>query len=109
MVAYDPRRPVDPARSLTPATRDALREAVRAQWQNPDSMTETLASVIRRAATEARARGVRPEDLIVDIKATEDSVADESRIAARTRHRVREWIVAACIRAYFETDGDGRR
>lgn len=109
MVAYDPHRPRDPARSLSPALRDALREALRTQWQNPEAMSEQLASVVQQIAREARTRGIRPEELIVDIKATEDALAEESRIVSRTRHRVREWIVAVCVRAYFEEDADGPR
>ena len=104
MVAYDPRRPIDPARSLPPALRDALRAALRAQWQAPEAMSESLVTVVQEIAREARARGIRPEELIIDIKATEDGLADESKIAARTRHRVREWIVAACVKSYFGSE-----
>jgi hypothetical protein len=101
MVAYDPRRPVDPARSLTPATRAALRDALLAQWRSDAELTPVLREVIRTVAVEARDRGTRPEELIVDIKVLEDSLAEESKIAARTRARVREWVVAACVKAYF--------
>ena len=104
MVAYDPRRPVDPARSLTPATRAALRDALLAQWRSDGELSPALRDVIATVATEARDRGVRPEELIVDIKVLEDSLAVESRIAARTRARVREWIVAACVKAYFAVE-----
>jgi hypothetical protein len=101
MVAYDPRRPVDPARSLTPATRDALRSALAAQWRAPDALLPALRDVLLVAAQEARARGVRPEELIIEIKDLESRVGDDSRIAARTRARVREWIVTTCVKAYF--------
>lgn len=101
MVAYDPRRPPDPSRSLTPATREALRAALLTQWKSPDGLAPGLHEVIRTVAAEARDRGIRPEELIIDLKALEDGVAEESKIAARTRARVREWIVAACVKAYF--------
>lgn len=104
MVAYDPRRPADPARSLTPELRDAFREALHAQWRSPDAMSDALTEVVRRVAGEARARGVRPEELIIDIKGAADMLAEESQIASRTRHRVREWIVSACVKAYFSDD-----
>lgn len=101
MVAYDPRRPVDPAPSLTPATRAALHDALIAQWREPEELIPALRDVLHVVAQEARTRGVRPEELIIDLKTLEESVAMQSKIAARTRHRVREWIVATCVKSYF--------
>lgn len=101
MVAYDPRRPAAPARSLTPATREMLRRALLRQWQSAEEPVPELQEVVAVVAAEARDRGVRPEELIIEIKFVEEGLAEQSRIAARTRARVREWIVTACVKAYF--------
>lgn len=108
MVAYDSRRTPDPSRSLSPEALERLTRALQAtslaehpSATAPDAdgdVTAALASV----ATEARERGLRPEELIIVIKQLEDLLTPPEAVGgADARRRVRERIVSACLRAYF--------
>ncbi|HEX2717865.1 MAG TPA: hypothetical protein VHM67_09320 [Gemmatimonadaceae bacterium] len=102
MVAYDARQPPDPARPLTPELRARLRDAVLAQWRVPDRELVELGDTLRAVADDARARGLRAEDLIIALHEIQLDVSIvEGRLMPEKRDRVHTWLVRACLRAYF--------
>ena len=102
MVAYDARQPPDPARPLTPELRARLRDAVLAQWRNPDHELVELGETLRAVAVDARDRGLRAEDLIIALHEIQLEMAiAQGRLIPEKRDRVHTWLVRACLRAYF--------
>ena len=102
MVAYDTRQPPDPARPLTPELRARLRDAVLAQWRVPDRELVELGDTLRAVTDDARARGLRAEDLIIALHEIQlDISIVEVRLMPDKRDRVHTWLVRACLRAYF--------
>ena len=103
MVAYDPRRWPDADGRLRDETIDALRAAIAAQRTKGRQPTPELTSAIERAAHDARERGIRPEMLLVQLKL----VAEEAGVIPviggpdEGAHALREWLVTACVNAYF--------
>lgn len=111
MVAYDSCRDPDPARALSRRTVDGLREALLAQWRAPDAPQDELRAALAAAAREARQRSLRPEELIIALKALQGELAEQQATPVReaVRRQVHEWMVTACIEAYFGDDeGAGR-
>jgi hypothetical protein len=104
MVAYDARRPPDRSDLLRPETIEALRIALVDQRTQGTEPTPLLYSAIRSAAVEARERELFPEVLIYQLK----QLADDAQLAPVSHvegpRSVREWMVGACLRAYFESD-----
>jgi hypothetical protein len=107
MVAYNPRSPRDESRSLSPAVAAQLRDAVTARWIKPASFDSALGAALAAAADEARARGLRPEELLLALKAIEEDVALTLDVAStQDRDRFKIWLVAACMRAYFDVPSE---
>jgi hypothetical protein len=102
MTAFDARLPRDPARPLTPEIRGQLRAAVLAQWRAPERELPELAEALQAVAIDARARGLRPEDLIIALHEVQFEIGTvEARLPTDVRDRVHTWLVRACMRAYF--------
>ena len=102
MIAFDARQPPDAARPLPSDTRARLRAAVLAQWRAPERELGELGEALRAVATDARAHGLRPEDVIIALHEVQFEVAAaEGRLPREVRDRVHTWLVRACMRAYF--------
>ena len=104
MVPQDSRQPPSP-RSLSPETAEALRVAIADGWRAGQESQARLHDVLVRAAREAHDQGLRPEELIVALKHVEEDVMGQPGTLRSTdvdaRRRFREWMVSACVRAYF--------
>jgi hypothetical protein len=107
MVAYDPRRWPDANRRLRDETIDALREAIKAQREKGREPLPELEAAILMAAKDARDRSIQPEVLLVQLKLVAEEAGvfpamglDEGVTA------LREWLVSACVRAYFGNEGE---
>ncbi|MGQ0714756.1 MAG: hypothetical protein ACT4PJ_13655 [Gemmatimonadaceae bacterium] len=87
-------------RPLSASTVEHLRKAIQDRRQNPAG-DDALQSALQLVASEARERALRPEELLVVLKQIIDESAAARGSSAEDR-RLREWIVTACIRAYFE-------
>jgi FAD/FMN-containing dehydrogenase len=103
MVAYDSRRVPDPSYVLCPETIDALRAALRVQRQAGVEPVDELRVAIRTAGTEARERLLPAEALLIQLK----RLADEAGVQLpdpqeHSRTHVREWMVRALLRAYWD-------
>lgn len=108
MVAYDPRLPRDDNRMLSPEVAQELRMALAARWTDPEAYENGLAAALAAAAQEARARGMRPEELLLALKAIEVEVAETLKVAdTQDRDRFRFWLVGACMRAFFTETQSG--
>ena len=103
MVAYNPRSPRDDNRSLSPDVAARLRSALTAHWSSQSQRDDAgLATALTSAAKDARALGMRPEELLLALKAIEEAVAKTlGVIDTQDRDRFRIWLVGACMRAFF--------
>jgi len=107
MVAYDSRRVPDPEHMLRPETIGALRAALAEQRGVGAEPVTSLSEAIRAASREARERHLPPEALLIQLKSLADEVGlppvPSSQDRAK-RRAVREWMVTACLRAYWEDE-----
>ena len=112
MVPQGSHLPPDGARSLSPETLDELRAVIVARWSGVDGADARLAEVLGRAAGEARARSIQPEELLVTLRLLEEEImarpGDLRGADPDARRRFREWLVQSCLRAYFARE-DGAR
>ena len=105
MVAYNPRSPRDDSRSLSTDVTAQLRSALGAHWAEAEGHDAELTAALNAAAQEARTRGLRPEDLLLAMKAIEEEVAVTLEVDnTQDRDRFRMWLVGACMRAFFAED-----
>jgi hypothetical protein len=105
MVAYNPRSPDDERRSLTRDVATQLRSALTARWTQPSGFDAVLGIALSAAADDARARGLRPEELLLALKAIEQDVAMTLDVEdTQDRDRFRIWLVGACMRAFFSDE-----
>jgi hypothetical protein len=116
MIAHDSRGMLEDARGLSAPTAKRLREAIAARWRadegpEADLVTRRLGEALVDAAAEARRRSLRPEELVLAIKALEGEVAGAAAgtfAGSRAiptpgeRQALRAWLVTVCIRAYFD-------
>jgi hypothetical protein len=108
MVAYNPRSPRDDNRSLSPDVAAQLRSALGAHWAETEGYEAALATALNAVAQDGRARGLRPEELLLAMKAVEEEVAVSLRVSeTQDRDRFRMWLVGACMRAFFAEGGKG--
>lgn len=104
MVAYDPKRP---STTLSDATRDRLRAAITIALTQPaDRVRELdraeLGASIQAGAQEARARSMRPEELIIELKGVlASAVREHPARSVADEQRLREWMVTTCLKAYY--------
>lgn len=111
MVAYDARRTPDPHRVLSPETAERLRHAIAQHWAaGTESDLAPLRDALRAVAAEARARQLRPEEVLVALRdVAAEAAGGQNSIAAAdddTRWRFRTWLVSNCLAAYYETPRD---
>lgn len=105
MVAYNPRLPDDERPTLPPAVAAELHAALVARWKEPEAFDALLESALSAAARDAKARGLRPEELLLALKKSEQDVANTLDVGdTQDRDRFRIWLVGACMRAFFATD-----
>lgn len=79
-----------------------LRHAISAQLRDPSTPDGELRAALEEVAGEARARSIRPEELIVALKAVlADAAAVRFPPSPDEQRRVQEWLVTTCIQAYF--------
>jgi hypothetical protein len=107
MIAHDPRGTPEDARSLSAAVAQRVRRAIEARWlavtdADVNRTTEAVAAALEDAAREAHDRHLRPEELVLAIKALENEVgATRGALAHADRRALRARLVTACIHAYF--------
>src|SRR6476620_11758564 len=103
MVAYDSRPVPDPSQALSRQTVDALRAALLAQRAMGVEPIDQLRSAIRIAGAEARERSLPAEALLIQLKQlTEEAGLQHADPDRRSRTHVREWMVRALLRAYWD-------
>jgi hypothetical protein len=105
MVAHDPRRWPDKERRLRDETIDALRAAITAQRAQGRTPSAELEAAIQSAARDARERAITPETLLVQLKLVAEEAGVIPSIGVdESANVLREWLVTACVNAYFKTD-----
>ena len=103
MVAYDPRRWPGADRRLRDETIDALRSAIAAQRTLGRTPSAELEAAIRTAARDARERSITPEVLLVQLKLIAEEAGVPPQFGDEGATALREWLVTACVNAYFAT------
>ena len=74
MVPKNSPPPSEPARELSAETLRRLREVIGERWRALETSEDHLRATLRAAASEAKRRGLRPEELIIALKALEEEV-----------------------------------
>ncbi|MFL5577415.1 MAG: hypothetical protein ACJ79S_15760 [Gemmatimonadaceae bacterium] len=93
-------------RPLSTESADRLREAVRLGAVSPVADDAPVRDAIALVVTEARARGMHPEELIPAFKALLDSLPELQLAASRYEEpSLRERLVTLCIKAYYGVSG----
>ena len=106
MVAYNSEFPLGPRRTISSDVANRLRAALTARWDQTTESDGALTSALAEAAQDARERQLRPEELLLALKAIEEQVASAARrVDEDERNDFRQWLVGACLRAYFAEDG----
>lgn len=73
-----------------------------------DTRHGELSEAARAYVTAAKRRGLRAEDVIINLKLLLNSLAPEQRLEAYTgRDRFRERLVTLCIEEYYRADPRG--
>jgi hypothetical protein len=100
--------PPERARELSPEIVRSLRDVIAERWRALEDSDRRLQTAVRAAAAEAKTRGLRPEELIIALKTLEGEVlAPPGSVRAadfEARRRFREWLIAACLEAYFDAE-----
>ena len=92
----------DPSRSLPEPILDALRAAIEAHLHHTDADSTRLGDALRSLTREARARGARPEHLIVALKHSWSALPElQHAVDRQARSRLLERLITLCIEAYY--------
>lgn len=82
-----------------------LREAIATRLHDPSADDDDLRGVLHEVAAEARARSLRPEEVIVSLKAVLAQVGSARFPSSpEEQRRLQEWLVTTCIHAYFSKE-----
>ena len=93
-----------PMSGLTPEAMGLLRSALTAWMRGQREPDASLASALHAVATEARARGIRPEELLVTLKSMWFEIGGEPSTSSGSTsgHRRLDEVVTACIKSYYQ-------
>ena len=105
-----PDQPYQPhSRHLSVETTAALRDAVVQHLQRGSDGDDSLGRAVSIVVAEARERDMRAEELILAFKNLYDALPEPKSAVARAEQvNLRERLVSACIRAYYNQE-DGVR
>ena len=99
MMAHDSGQP--PSSRLDDESLNAVRLALRAYLQDHEDPSSLQASLLL-VATEARARNILPEQLLVTLKDVWSSLPEvRSMTDAREQVRLLQRVVTMCIKEYY--------
>ena len=98
-----PDQPYQPnPRSLSAETTAALRDAVMRHLEWGGDGDASLGHAVSIVVAEARQRDMRAEELILAFKNLYDALPEpKSAVARAEQAHLRERLVTACIRAYY--------
>lgn len=98
MMAFDS---TPPAARLDDDTVGALRAAL-ARYVGDGHDSDELRGALRRAAEEAREKGIRPEHLLIALKEIWSSLPELQRAARRQGHQqLLHRLIAHCLDEYY--------
>jgi hypothetical protein len=99
MMAHDSTPP--PPSRIDDESLDAIRLALRAYLRNSADPTALQAALLR-AGTQARARGILPEQLLVTLKEVWNALPEVRAMTdAGEKVRLLQRVVTMCIREYY--------
>jgi plasmid stability protein len=101
MMAHDSSPP--PSSRLDDELRNAVRVALHGHQTDAENASALRASLLL-VATEARARDILPEQLLVRLKETWSSLPEVRAMRdSQEQARLLERVVTMCIREYYNT------
>jgi hypothetical protein len=105
-----PDQPYQPhPRNLSAETTAALREAVVRHLERGSDGDDSLGRAVSIVVAEARERDMRAEELILAFKTLYDALPEPKSAVARAEQvHLRERLVSACIRAYYNHEDSAR-
>jgi hypothetical protein len=86
---------------LSQPVLDRLHAAMKEQRTAGREPTPALCESIAAAAAEARERSIPPERLLVQLKLVAEQAGLPPMLGDEAANALREWIVSACVEAYF--------
>lgn len=90
---------------LSPETMEHLRGVIAERWRSLEQSERQLYEAVRAAVAEAKTRELQPEQLILALKKIEADVFARPGSMRATdqgaRDRFHQWLVTACLEAYF--------
>ena len=100
MMAHDSGQP--PSGRIDDASLDAVRLALRAYLHDSED-TSALRTSLGLVSTEARARNVLPEQLLVTLKEVWNALPEVRAMTDAGRQvRLLQRVVTMCIREYYD-------
>jgi hypothetical protein len=97
----EPTKDPVPAAGLSPEVVALLRDSVQRWAHGNGAEHAALGNALRTAATEARDRGIRAEELVVALKATWFDVGGSPPTSHSPGARRLDELITACIKAYY--------
>jgi hypothetical protein len=92
-------------RPLSSETMIALREAVLRHLERGADGDDELGRAVAFVVAEARRESMRAEELILAFKSLYDALPEPKSAVARAEQvQLRERLVTACIRAYYQRE-----
>jgi hypothetical protein len=88
-------------RPLSPEIQRQLESAMRAFAKDETASKELLREALESAATDAKQRGLRAEDLVIAFKATEAQVPELARRDDSERSAIRLRMIRAMLDVYY--------
>ena len=103
MVAQHTNTPQEPPRSLSPEVEAQLEQALRVFLTSaPAAVTDELRAALQAAGSDARDRQLRPEDLLLALKAIEQRIGVAIKDPAGVTDGIRARMIRAMLVAYFD-------
>jgi hypothetical protein len=93
--------PPGDSRTLSPAVQAQLEYAIRAFATDSPDAAALLQSALGAVAGEGRERGLRPEELVIAIKTTEERVAESTPQKEAGRSDLRIRMIRAMLEVYY--------
>ena len=100
MVAQQSNPPGQPG-GLSPEVELALEAAFRQLIEEHPGAEAAVERAVTAVGTEARQRGLPPEELLIAFKAIEERAADSQPGSAYRPHGLRSKMIRAMLEAYY--------
>jgi hypothetical protein len=88
-------------RPLSPEVQTQLEDALRAFAKNEAASRDMLGAALAKAAADAKQQGLRPEDLVIALRTTEERIPELTQREDWVRSDARVRMIRALLDAYY--------